>query len=354
MATWRLALANRGTTGLGTELVSDVMTSAGVPAGEAEIHYTKTLNGPGGIEFSIPIDSAICTDANFKVGARELHLYRDSTLVWTGLLVSADVSGWAIRFSGLGFWHLFRKRLVVSDLLFDGVDQLDICWNLINHTQSQTGGALGITRYSSTPSGVTRTAVYCVENKVIVADAIEQFSGADDGFDFELTPTKQFRTYFPRRSVTTAIALNTDSNIRDFSMVRDATDLVTEARATVDAKSCNPPTVITATDSSARTTYGLLQVPVDEQSDDSALLQGLVSEELRINKQPRLSLRASLDSALPNTPAATAINLGDRITVTANRGYVALSNQSCRVVGVSVNIGRNGREFIDLDLDGVV
>lgn len=354
MATWRLALASRGTSGLGTELISDVMTSAGVPQGQSDIRYTKVLNGPGSIEFTIPIDAPICTEANFAVGARELHLYRDSTLVWAGTLISADVSSWAIRFSGLGFWHLLRKRLVVSDLLFSGSEQLEIAWSLINHTQSQAGGNLGITRYSSAASGITRTAVYCVENKVIVADAIEQFANASDGFDFEITPDKKFRTYYPRRSVSSAITLDADTNIQDFALTKDTSDLATEARATVDAKSCNPPTVITASDSGARSSYGLLQVPVDEQSGDAALLQGLVNEELRINKQPRLQIQARLDSALPNTPAATAFSNGDLITLSANRGFVSLSNQSCRVVGITVSLRPNSREVIDLSLDGVV
>lgn len=354
MASWRLALANRGTSGLGTVIVSDVLASAGVPSGQSELRYTKVLNGPGSIEFTIPIDASICTTSNFAVGARELHLYRDSTLVWTGMLVSADVSDWAIRFAGLGFWHLFRKRLVVSDLLYSSTDQLDVAWNLISHTQSQTGGGLGITRYSSTLSGVSRTAVYCVENKVVVADAIEQFANASDGFDFEITPDKKFRTYYPRRSVSTSIALDASSTIKNFSLVSDAADLTTEARATVDAKSCNPPTVITSTDSTARSTYGLLQTPVEEQSDDAALLQGLTDEELRINKQPRLSLRLTLDSALAGTPAATDFSIGDLITVSASRGFVNLSNRSCRVVGIGVALRKNGREVIDLDLDGVV
>lgn len=330
------------------------MTSAGVPNGQADIRYTKILNGPGSIEFTIPIDSSICTEANFLVGGRELHLYRDSTLVWTGLLISADVSGWALRFSGLGFWHQLRRRLVVSDLYYRDVEQLDIAWGLINHTQTQTGGALGFTRYSATGSGITRTAVYCIENKVSVAEAIEQFAGADDGFDFEITPTKQFRTYYPRRSVSTGVSLNTASNVVDFSMVKDATDLVTEARATVDAKTCNLPTVITATDTTARTTYGLLQTPIDESSEDAALLQGLANEELRINKAPRLSMSVSLDSNLPGTPAATSLALGDIISVTASRGFVSLSNQQARIVGLDIAIRRNGRELIRLDLDGVV
>lgn len=354
VATWRLALAGRGTSGLGTEIVSDVLTAAGVPAGDANIRYTKVLNGPGSIEFSVPINSAIVTEANFAVGQRELHLYRDTTLVWSGMLYAADISGWAIRFSGLGFWHVFRNRLVVSDLLYSTTEQLDIAWNLINHTQTQTGGNIGITRNSATGSGVTRTAVYCIENKVVIAEAIEQFASADDGFDFEISPDKKFKTYFPRRSNSSGVALSTATNIKDFSMVVDATDVVTEARATVDAKTCNPPTVITATDSTARSNYGLLQAAVEEQSDDVDLLQGLANEELRINKAPRLHMRVTLDSLNPSAPAATALGIGDQITVSASRGFVNLTNKAARIVGMSVALGRNGREFIDLDLDGVV
>lgn len=354
MATWRLALANRGTTGLGTVLISDVMGSAGVPAGDGAITYTNVLNGPGSLEFSLPISATICTEANFAVGNREVHLYRDSTLVWTGALISADASQRAVRFSCLGFWHLLRKRLVVSDLYYKATEQLDIAWNLINHTQTQTSGNLGITRYSTTASGVTRTAVYCIENRAVVADAIEQFAGASDGFDFEITTTKQFRTYYPRRSNASGISLSTASTIQDFSMVRDATDLVTEVTSTIDAKTCNLPTVITATDATAKTTYGLLQTGISENSEDSAFLQGLVNEELRINKQPTLRMNVGLDSLYPNTPAATSFAIGDVISVTANRGFVNLSNQSCRIVEMSVSLKPNGRELINLGLDGVV
>lgn len=351
MATYRLALANRSTSGLGSEIISDILDTTGIPQGDAGIRWTKILNAPGAIEFTLPLDHASVTATNFAVGNREIHLYRDSTLVAAGNLTGADVSGWAVRFTAQGFYGRLRRRVVVDDLLYDGVDQLDIAWNLINHTQTQTNGNLGITRYSATSSGVARTTVYCIENAVVIADAIEELAAAADGFDFEVTPNKVWRTWYPRRAYASGITL-TDADFTDLTYSLDAEDLVTEARGIVPADSdCNLPTVLTA--SGGGSTYGLLQTTVDaEDNDTQSFLQSKVDEEYRINGSPRFKAQVILDSAI-SPYGADDFDIGHTLTLQADRGSFVDLNRSCRVAEFTVAVPTSDREIITLGLDGV-
>lgn len=352
MPSYRLALATRSTTGLGTEIISDVLDTTGIPQGDAGIQWTKIMNAPGAIEFSLPVDHSAVTTTNFAVGNREIHLYRDSTLVAAGNLMGADVSGWAVRFTAQGFYGRLRRRVVVSDLFFKDTDQLDIAWGLINHTQSQTNGGLGITRDSASASGVDRTMVYCIENSVIVSNAIEELASTDDGFDFEVTPDKKWKTWYPRRAYASGITLTGAADLSTLGFSTDADDLVTEARGIVPADdTCNFPTVLTA--SGGGTTYGLLQTNVDSGDNDvTSLLQGKVDEEYRINAGPRFKAQITLDSAL-SSYGSSDFDIGHTVTLQATRGSFVNLNRLCRVAELSVAVPSYNREIVTLGLDGV-
>lgn len=353
MPTYRLQLATRSTSGMGTPILEDVLTTTGLPDGDAGIQWTKILNAPGAIEFSLPLDHPAVTPSNFAVGNREIHLFRDDALVAAGNLMGADVNGWAVRFTAQGFYGRLRRRIVVSDLLFSNADQLDIAWGLIAHTQAQTNGGLGITRGSASSSGIARTAVYCIENDVSVSSAIEELASADDGFDFEVTPEKVWRTWTPRRAEATGIVLSAATDITDFSYSLDAEDLVTEARSVIDADDdCNLPVVLTATGGAA--TYGLLHTSVDTGDNiDPAFIQAKVDEEYRINAAPRFNADAVLDSAI-SAYGVDALDIGDTLSIQAVRGAFVSISRTVRVAELSVKVPSSGREIITLGLDGAL
>lgn len=356
--TYRLALAQLGTSSLGTVIISDIFKTIGVPEGEAPLTYSKILNAPGALEFVIPIDHSSVTPSNFAVGQREIHLYRkvgsgSEVLVWAGYLSSVDVEGWTARFSCLGWYSRLKRRVVETDLYYQNVDQLDIAWNLIAHAQSRTNGNIGITRNSSTASGITRTAVYCIENDVNIASAIEELASSDDGFDFEITSQKAWKTYYPRRAVSTGITLDADTHLNDFSYSQDTDDLTTQARITLDSVKCDLPVVLTQ--SANTSTYGLLQTTVDSGSSrDQTFLAGLLREEIRNNSAPRFRASAALDSSLNSTYDASSFTIGDVVTIKANRGAYVNLNRTARITRIGINCLRGGREQISLELDGVV
>lgn len=361
MPTYRLAIANLGTSGLGTVVtgLSDVFATVGVSRGGAPLRWTKVLNAPGSLEFTIPLDHSAVTQSNFAVGQREVHLYRrgddlgdTEQLVWGGYLTSADVSGWAVRFAAQGWFSRLRKRMVTSDLIYENTSDLTIAWNLISHAQAATNGGMGITQGAASGSGATRTMVYCLEEEVVIADAIEELASAEDGFDFEITPAKAWKTYSPRRAASSGITLNAGTNVSDLSFSLDAEDLITQARIVPDSDGCVAPTPITA--SAGASTYGLLQTRVDRgENSASGFLQQLANEELRINGQPRFKASVQVDGELSSL-GADDFNVGDTLTLVASRGTFANINRSCRVVGVSIDVKRYGREIINLELDGKV
>lgn len=84
---------------------------------------------------------------------------------------------------GTCYRRLLRKAHVRSELVYTGIAQDQIIWNLVQHAQAATGGNLGITAGSLT-SGTLRDRIYPIGTNVFTA--IVEFTQIDDGVEWNV------------------------------------------------------------------------------------------------------------------------------------------------------------------------
>lgn len=358
-ALYRLVLASRSSSGLGTPLIADVL-AAGVPFDhDSAGRWSRTLNAAGTIEFSLPIDA--CDPADFAAGQRELHLYRDEGfgeyLAWAGHLWVADVRTPWVRFLGMGFYEALRHREMSDDFYKFNVEQRSIAWQAIAYTQAQTDGGLGITRETAAGSAVQRTVDACAEERRVIADIIEDLASADDGFDFEITPDKVWRTWTPQRGsdLSGSVTLDTTDTIVDMSYTIDATQVENDVAGIGKKGDCEPIHYVREIDTTSRAAYGLMQGSItrsDIRQDDD-LITALARERLALVKDARKqpTIRVFQGLAGPS-PLSGDFDLGDVITVASSWGFATFTDPF-RLMSYAVSFDRLGNEMLELQLDAV-
>lgn len=355
---YRLALAARGTSGLGTVQVNNVLTLGFPHDDQSAFRWTNLLNGAGTIEFQLPIDAAGLTPATFAPG-KELHLYRNpgagEVLVWAGHLWTVDVNAPFVRFLGIGWYETLRHRQLRSDFFRQSYEQLDTVWEMIAYTQGVTNGNIGLTRASATASGVQRTTLCCAEEAQYISDVIEELGSADQGFDFMVTPGKAWTTYFPRRGVDRSgtVTLNAGTNVTGLSYTVDGTQIENDVLAVGPVRDCHPTHMLQLLDNTSAANYGLLQSMVsrDHLGRDPDLLDSIAFERLQLRalprQQPGVTLRTDLTAPGPLTGE---FDLGDTVKLTAAWGYATFSS-NFRLLGYTVDVDRIARETTTLTLD---
>lgn len=359
--TYRLVLAERSDTGLGTPIVTDVLAEVGLPYGaDTAIRWSRVLNGAGSLEFTAYIDTV--TPDVYAPGQREVHLYRDDgsgeLLVWGGHLWKADVDHDWVRFTALGWYEALRHREISTDFYRTSVDQFNIAWQLIDYTQDEDGGGLGITRFGVGGSGVGRTVLYCAEERQNIADAIEDLASADDGFDFDVTPNKRWRVWSPERGLdmSDTVGLHAESTVSELSYSIDATTVSNDVAGIGEGEDCEPIHFERARDEDSRALYGLMQSTVSrgDLNQDKPRITALAREELQQSKDaelhPTIRYPVLLDGPSPLTQD---FGLGDVITLSASRGY-ATFNSPFRVLAYTITSTQTGREHVELELDSTV
>lgn len=108
--------------------------------------------------------------------------------------LSADSKSFVIPI--LGHLDQFSDRYTLDSVTYSQIDQGDIAWALINDTQSRLG-TFGITK-GNTTTGVLRDRTYEAKR---IDDAVKELAACEDGFDFEITPSKVFNVFYPQKGV---------------------------------------------------------------------------------------------------------------------------------------------------------
>lgn len=116
---------------------------------------------------------------------------------------------------------LFWDRYIEEDLTYSNVDQHTIAWNLIAHTQAQTGGDLHIDS-GFTASGTDRTRVWYFDEHPNIYELLNSFRGVIGGFDWTIKPLagnrREFQAFTPHRgSYKPNLVVEWGKNISDFN-----------------------------------------------------------------------------------------------------------------------------------------
>lgn len=371
---YRLDLAHLSLSpGLGDVILEDVMGSTGTLPG-AVLDWHQVLNegqgSPIALEFELPVDHTLVTPDNFKCGAREIHLYRNDELVWGGKLWVAQVNRERVRFIANSWWFdLLDKRKIVAPA--GGPDYavkknaMAIVREIIDATQSLTGGDLGITHYNLSESGPDRQIIVCAEERKTVGELIQDLSSGINGFDFEISPDKVFRMWQPRRGVVTTVTFN-DTNLHEFSYEVDGTQIVNSVGVTGTSEDCNRPSLAVSQDSASITELGLLEGDADAASDivDQFLLEEIADEHLRNHKtpllQPSFTTQTPLQDMIIDNVEWDEIKVGDTVRVETTSGVLSVINgfhdmgANFRVLEKHFRVSQMGYEEIEYTVDSVV
>lgn len=176
-----------------------------------------------------------------------------------------------------------------------------------------------------------------------IYELVESLSKGTLGFDWEITPDRQFRLYYPRRAYPSqrAGALIYPDNIKRYSIQYqgkyEANDILVIG---ADGINSTPGAYI---DSVARSTYGLRQLTetatdleTQSQVDDYAAYL------LKVHKNVKEIPQVSLNTDIVN-PFNGDIWFGNTANVIINDGWVQYS-QTMRLTGFQVTSGKQGNE----------
>lgn len=347
MTTWTVDVHLRN---VETAYVSDIPIKTAVP--------NWVLNAPGACEFTCNLqDVAVAT---LEPGQREIYLKRDGVRVWGGklLMASVDVLAYEGRFFAEGTFSDLRPRYVQDDLIFHPENVHQIMWELIDHTQGQTQGDLGITQGSHAGGSTAVNRDYCEKDHDNIADAIDELTGIDDGVDWVITPTptiaaiKEFRTYNPRRGsdVSGDVIFDGDNSMGltyDYDAKAVANYVETEGPG-----QCSPSTYV-RTDVGSQSLFGRMELYEQLDQGDQRDLQHHTNEILRVNRKARLTARVTYSDQ--HAPDWGSFDVGDIVRLVADRGYTDL-DQNMRVVEFECNIdaGAKDETFYVVTLDGAI
>jgi len=359
MITYRLAIANRGTAGLGTAIISDVFATVGSNRNNpSPLSFTETLNEAGSIEFELPADHASVTTATFSVG-KEIHLYRNNgggeVLVWGGHLWIIDMQWPWVRFQGYGWFYDLTRRAACNNrdrLVYSDVDQFDIVRDLIDKTQSDD--PMGLTHFDTADSGVLKDMEICEEERRMVGDAIKEFADEDDGMDFNISAAKVVRLYYPRRGTTPGITLAAATNASELSYQIDGTTINTQVAA-VGEDECGA-FVEYFDDAPALAAYGLLNGHVEDGRKKKKHVRAKARELRRTTKTPRYQPDVATMTDITGSPDISTYNVGDVVTVTSTQGPAGTFGNftgSFRIVERTVSVQNPGVESVSIGVDSV-
>jgi hypothetical protein len=215
MARWSFTVGAQTTTNGTIELTRGVTARS----------YTRRLVGPDEIGFVV--NGSAPAAAVLAELETDCWAWRDSLLVARCRVLPTDDSvddrQHRVSCKAFGYEALLDTRFTEAGdtLAWTGTDQAAIAWNLVNLTQSRTGGSLGITKGLNgfTAGGVANTGV--LRDRTYQADQnigklLRQLSEVDNGFDMEIDASRKLQIYYPGRGLSAGKALVYGSNVSGF------------------------------------------------------------------------------------------------------------------------------------------
>lgn len=169
----------------------------------------KARNRAGSCRFSVDLDvieqycEVLGMNPNnlFEINKNEVLVRIGTTYIFGGQITDTNVRlGFppSLEVSVIGFFDLLKDRYLDQDTMYEDADAGEIAWDLIDGTQSTLYGNFGILRGAIQPS-VVRNFKFVIDKNI--RDAIIELSSFREGFDFEVTPHKEFVVYYPQQGV---------------------------------------------------------------------------------------------------------------------------------------------------------
>lgn len=325
------------------------------------VTFTEVLNGPGSFKATIPLlqpDLYTLTASMILPPNAIFAVEKDDVLVQAGWVWAHDynVNDGVVGIAGEGVLSVLRRRVyrrAGTFLAASGWEQEEIAWDIINWSQTQYRGNLGITD-RHTPSNVFRDRIYNLYERRYIGEMIEELAKVDNGFDFRFTPHWTagpnstigwwFDTTYPATGRTTDLAFQLGANADVPSATLDGTNIAYTVDVLGQGQGSYMP-LNTQWNMAALSGNILLDDVISQGNiSDTATLEAYAKRRLTRGSAPISIPKIDVDPGLLGT-----IVIGDRVSVDAEYGLLSLSGQY-RVTQYDFEIPADGPERFSLSL----
>lgn len=283
--------------------------------------------------------------AAFGSARTVVYIDRDGVILKGGLVWGhqASVNADQLSFSGEGWHSYFRERTIQTTLTYTSTDQDTIARGLIDHAQSYGGGDIDILTTANT-HGVTRDRGYPWHEAKNVGIALEQLAGVQDGFEFDYVSgynssgdiETNFVTRYPATGRHTEHVFELGVNCELVEYAEDGKVVRNQHRA-LGAGYGNEIESRTSFNSPLITTYPLLE-GISNHPDvvRPATLTEHAERALQRGSKPAELVTMSVYPG--SIPVLGSYELGDRVRVSADRGYIQYDADWFRIVAHQVDV----------------
>jgi hypothetical protein len=308
------------------------------------------LNEPSTASFVI--DGRAEQAAEILELATEVSVFRDRELLFRGFVGATsdtinedrhDVTVTVVDYRGR-----LDRIILDNDVTYTDEEDQDIGWELIDDAQDKTGGDLGITR--GIPVGVDTVRTITFTGGISVREALDRLASLSPGFDWDITPEREFVLFDERGSdkgvildyggLVSAVGVNFDPSTYA-NAVRVSGDDTTTAQfeAATD--------IGTRPEGRYEAQLGLTDITTDATLASRATR--LLAEREQIKSSFQVTLRNG-DTDLIRWGGLDDIGLGDTCRMVVRSGRLDI-NRLVRVFEIRVAIGADNNETVTLTLD---
>lgn len=312
------------------------------------------LNKVGFINYDIDLAHPMSRRRYTAPYVTDFKLDYDGVDIMGGLHVKANIGDSAdhvLKVGGKDWLHYLERRIfpfvdstgVFADFVEANVDLFTIVTDILDKVLAEPN-SLSLS-YDSTTCGQTTNYKIPFGDVGKIMDKLIELSGGHPGFDFDVSPSRRFTMYYPRKTRTLDLVLEHGRNI----YVPDYTDSGPQGTRTTGTAVGSSARMFKIIDSSTQDVFRLLDATEDvnnvtSEDDMQPILQGDADR----NSIP--SLEFSVKVILENLNPFAEIEIGDIIPVRGNFVYDKI-NDYYRVVGMTCNPTDEGDYDVELTLD---
>ena len=309
----------------------------------AELQGEFRMNQPDEIRFktsSIDLFHYINPVSQLRAGWTEAVLYRNDEPIFAGPIWTIDVSSGdqILSIMAQDVSSYLKQRVVASDTKFTKKKFSYGLWKLIQNAQALSGGGMGITLGldANTPTG---SFSFTRKSGTTLMKAAEKLSAGATGFDWQITPERKLKMYYPRIQTMSNVRLEYGGNIRSYS-VRDVGTQIANEVFTVGAKKFVSSTY---TDAASRSKFGLRQFVANDSSLKSkSKVNSNAKTQLALRRNPRIIPQIVIDTELVN-PFVDKLSYGNLAYMKIDDGWVQFDGLM-RCSGFQLSVGKHGQE----------
>ena len=324
-------------------------TNLGEIATFRNLKFEKRLNNYGQCSFEIPANDEKASDL-IALRVYTVEIYRDSVLLWAGEQAIRqgdldDKGGNWVTIICFDWLEQLNSRYTVAEQNYTYQNGSDIAWDLIDATQDDTDGDLGITQ-GTLEATTWREKTYTNQS---IMDALINLANLIDGFDFEINNSKVFNIKnFIGIDRSDSIVLEYGVNVKRARITEDFSKPATRAIVLGQSADVADSVRNEREDSGQMALYGLREFSQSlmEKSEPTAF-NALGDSILRKYGSPLTKVNLAIVRGM--SPTIEDIALGDVIRVKVKTGVYNI-DRSFRIFEWQVEYRTDNTEILSLTL----